>query len=1031
MISRKLTHLIWQPFSLPSKGRVGEGLNATLLIILLLFSLPKTSISQDQHKVDSLRHLMKTTRETTIKIDALNSLAYEFRRYNNDTVLFYANKALAIAKTTGYKMGTADANMNISRALLKTGIYEKALKASTEAIKIYDQLLVLESPAGKTNILIKKSDGYINLGTICYYQGNNAEALKYYLESLKIREEIGDQPKIITSLNNIGMVFMALHNHPEALKNYVSALKIEEQIGDTMHMDITYNNIGLIYMEQGNNAEALKNFFAAIKLEDKTGNKMQKVAALINIGCIYLVQGKNAEALKKIIEALKLAEEVGDKRGQGHCFNTIANVYADQGDYSEAVKYRLSALKIAKEIGDKFNIVSAYTGIGTDYLRMKKHAEASAYLNKGLSLAKETGNLKFIVECYLSISRLDSTRGDFNSSLKNYKMYITFKDSLLNSENADKTTGIQMQYEFDKKESLNKAEQEKKDAVAQKEIQKQKLVRNGFIGGFVVVLLFAGVFFRQRNKIKKGNAALQVAKDRAERSEQFKQQFLANMSHEIRTPMNAVMGMTSLVLDTPLQEKQKFYLEGIKKSSDTLLHIINDILDLSKIEAGKMELEKIDFSLSDTLKQVKQTLNHRAEEKGLELLVNIESEITDVVIGDPVRLNQVLINLAGNAIKFTEKGSVSIEVTKGGAESALQFSVIDTGIGIPQEKLQTVFENFSQANASDTRKYGGTGLGLSISRQLVELMGGKISIASTEGSGTTFSFIVHCEKGSSERLEQRLASEEQVDGHILDGLSILVVDDNEYNRIVAKDTLEAKSRAEVVAVGSAMEALELLKAKNFDVVLMDVQMPVMNGFEATQQIRSTKYEVRSTNRGEVEPKADIPIIALTASVLRTDLDKCTAAGMNGYIPKPFRASQLIIGIAQVLNIALRTEKKVETKGVPSLIPSSGVTDLDYLTKFCEGDQVRMKKYVEMFLASVPSLLEKIKVATENSDHVEIASQLHGFKTKLLMMGMKEAKELAAEIEIRCRQGDSMDSVTLMLQKIVQQVEAATKELKTI
>jgi signal transduction histidine kinase len=364
------------------------------------------------------------------------------------------------------------------------------------------------------------------------------------------------------------------------------------------------------------------------------------------------------------------------------------------------------------------------------------------------------------------------------------------------------------------------------------EINKQKLMRNGFIAGFTVVLLFAGLFFRQRNKIRKGNAALQIAKERAEQSEQFKQQFLAKMSHEIRTPINAVMGMTRLALDTPLREKQKFYLEGIKKSGDTLLHIINDILDLSKIEAGKMELEKIDFSLSDTLKQVNQTLNHKAEEKGLELLASIDPEIDDVVMGDPVRLNQALINLAGNALKFTERGSVSIVVTKGISASSLQFSIIDTGIGIPQEKLQTVFENFTQVNASDNRKYGGTGLGLSISRQLVELMGGKISI------------------------------------------------------------------------------------------------------------------------------------------------------------------------------------------------------LDYLTKFCEGDQARIKKYIDMFLSSAPILLEKIKLALESNDHGEIAGQMHGYKTKFMMMGMKEAQNLATEIEIKCLQGNPMDSIQVMLLLLVQEVETAAAELNS-
>ena len=264
-------------------------------------------------------------------------------------------------------------------------------------------------------------------------------------------------------------------------------------------------------------------------------------------------------------------------------------------------------------------------------------------------------------------------------------------------------------------------------------------------------------------------------RERAERSEKFKQQFLANMSHEIRTPMNAVMGMTNLLLDKNPRSDQFNYLDGIKKSSDNLLHIINDILDLSKVEAGKMELEQIDFSIRDVIEQVKQTLQHKAEEKGLQLLSHVDSAIPEVLISDPVRLNQVLMNLVGNAIKFTEKGSVTLEV-RGNAEpvdlsrisreasresadaqpfdrltvTTLQFAITDTGVGIPKDKVQTVFESFSQANASDTRKYGGTGLGLSISKQFVELMGGKIYVESEEGSGTTFSFEINLPIGSPE-----------------------------------------------------------------------------------------------------------------------------------------------------------------------------------------------------------------------------------------------------------------------------------------
>ncbi|MCX6269171.1 MAG: ATP-binding protein [Bacteroidetes bacterium] len=937
--------------------------------------------------------------------------------------------------------------------------------------------------------LYKQTGEKNGMGYALYWKGcvlwDDTGSIRLYNKAIRIFEQTGNEAGLGLTYDGLGCYYQAFGKYPTSLEWFNKAIKINKQNNLLYNLAADYNNISRNYYLMADYASQLECLLKALRLTEITGSLLYEAYCLSAISTLYMDLKQYPVALKYISRSIDLTLQIGVDYYLTDRYVLIGTVYSKMNNYNKAFEYFEKAQDIAIKRNDEETQSLCYTSMAKAYIELRQYDKAFLYYRKtmeidarlfgqeawiedyvdlgkcilyasdailiqaGIDPAKRheiavkyfqqvirDGERGLKRDAFFELSHIYEKEGDIVKSFDYYKQYIAMKDSIMNAENSKNIGNMQIQYDTEKKEQqivlLNKDKQ-----IQLQEINKQKLVRNGFIAGFAVVLLFAGVFFRQRNKIKKGNIALQVAKERAEQSEQFKQQFLANMSHEIRTPMNAVMGMTSLVLNTPLQEKQKFYLEGIKKSSDTLLHIINDILDLSKIEAGKMELEKIDFSLKDSLNQVKQTLNHRAEEKGLALLVSIDTGIHDVVVGDPVRLNQVLINLAGNAIKFTENGSVSIELTKGDDESAIRFSIIDTGIGIPQEKLQTVFEEFSQVNASDNRKYGGTGLGLSISRQLVELMGGKISISSTEGTGTTFSFMVTCEKGSAENLEQRLASEEQVDGSILDGLSILVVDDNEYNRIVAKDTLESKSGASVIAVESGAAAIDLLKSTEFDVVLMDVQMPGMNGFEATRQIRSRKYEVGSgkdevrtgAKRSPVKPNSEIPIIALTASVLRTDLDKCTAAGMDGYIPKPVRASQLITGIARVMNIALRVEKKIEPKNVPVPTISSKVTNLDYLTKFCEGDQARMKKYIDMFLTSAPILLEKIKVALASNDHIEIAGQMHGYKTKFMMMGMREAQGLATEIEIQCLQGNNMDSIQVMLLLLVQKIETALKELK--
>lgn len=510
-----------------------------------------------------------------------------------------------------------------------------------------------------------------------------------------------------------------------------------------------------------------------------------------------------------------------------------------------------------------------------------------------------------------------------------------------------------------------------------------------------------------------------VKKIQAEESEKVKHDFLANMSHEIRTPMNAVMGMTNLLIDTSITDHQKYYLDAIKNASNTLLYIINDILDLSKMEAGKMELENIDFSINHVVKQVEQTLEHKAEEKGLTFDCQVNSNIDVITLGDPVRLLQVLINLINNAIKFTEKGSVKLEVSKDEEASGIKFSILDTGVGIPQDKIDTIFESFSQANKSDTRKFGGTGLGLTISKQLVELMGGSIEISSEVDKGTEFHFTINFELGSKEEYWARIHAEEALNGNILDDLRILVVDDNEYNCVVAKDTLETKSKAKVIAVDSAKKAIQILEEQPFDVVLMDVQMPEMNGFEATQHIRN-KFNA---------PLNNIPIIALTASVLKTDVDRCKEAGMDGYIPKPFKVSQLINGISEVLGLSKGNIEDSKLLEVEPQIDLNTVTNLNYLTNFCKGDTEKIAMYISLFQKSIPGVIESIENAKGKNDLETIANQVHGIKSKLMMMGMNKTKDITDSIELQCRGEKETTTLLNDVERLIFQLNEGLSELK--
>ncbi|UYL09926.1 ATP-binding protein [Bdellovibrio sp. SKB1291214] len=587
----------------------------------------------------------------------------------------------------------------------------------------------------------------------------------------------------------------------------------------------------------------------------------------------------------------------------------------------------------------------------------------------------------------------------YATNLRNRSKSISIDQfrSMLSAVNTDEINRTVLEMETEEQSLLNR-----RTARVDKDFQRTTWIVIFCITiAFLLFFLSTRILHKQIRLRQKVEKALDEARIKAMEASNLKSSFLANMSHEIRTPLNGIIGMTKLMEQTPLNARQLDYLETIKVSSTSLLSLINEILDLSKIESGKFQLEETNFELSSLIKSAVSIVDYSAKLKNLEIKTEIDPAVPEFLTGDPLRLRQVLLNLINNAIKFSEHGLIKVRITPKGPDANgslhLLFEIIDQGIGFDAETKNKLFQSFSQGDGSMTRKYGGTGLGLAISKQIVEMMKGTIDVDSVKGIGSRFYFDVNLGLPHTDAEIQRISNLKPVaplQGHVL------IAEDNLVNQKVVSEMLSTMGcTSHVVENGNA--AIAALLTDHYDLILMDAQMPVMDGYEATRLIR----------KGQAgEDNKTIPILATTANAIKGDIELCLEAGMNDYISKPISYNDLAFKIGKWMGRGHHVVNPLNMDNLKQEDKRSG--------------NMLLKEVVEIFNEESPAQIKKMREAIASKEYAKIPPIAHNLKSSAAVLGAMRLKELAERIENLDLKSTNEQQVTLL-------VDSLDKELSLV
>ncbi len=788
------------------------------------------------------------------------------------------------------------------------------------------KLLDKASPASKPSILNNLSE--ISL------KNSSIQSLNYAKQALSISENLSDTAGILTSLSNIVWAYHKSGDVPEALENYLDIAKIQAKTGDKQGLSTTYNNMGWILYHESNYSQALKYYQLALKLKREVDDKAGEAKTLHNISGCYVKTGDKAKAMEYLIMSYEIKAIIKDTAAAKSTLNDMNKLYSSTENEINIRKQLERILKASdsahlEEMSRLSSDLSA-----RDKLLADKEADIEIFKTQIIKSAREIEDrenrirnqritIDTLVERKLrdSLKILNLLNQDLIKNQRLSNLILAVQKNSIDSKQ-DSITRLNQKIQIDSLTLIrNKEHVEllRKENTHQAELaeNREKLLDNQRIlyGSVIALLSTIAVFFIYRFSTRKKyyetlaekNRELETEKEKAELASSYKTEFLANMSHEIRTPMNAILGFSDLLSKRIDDPKNKDYVSSIVTSGKSLLTLINDILDLSKIEAGKFELDFEPVDIRNLFEEVRQIFDLNIKGKGLGFQMDVDEKLPAALMLDETRLRQILVNLVGNAIKFTHKGEITLSAKAleiSDTDATLALSVEDTGIGIPKSQQEIIFESFRQQSGQKSKFYGGTGLGLSITRRLAEMMHGTIIVESEVDRGSKFTVVFETISIADNAEMQLSAIPQLLSGNArFKPSNILLVDDVETNRRLVREYLHG-TKITIYEADTGGVALETAFKIAPDLVLLDIRLPDMTGFEVVEAIRAS------------EALKKLPVIALTASAMKSDFDKIRETGFSGYLTKPINKNMLLLEIMKYIEYEIPTDSRETVPGIP-------------------------------------------------------------------------------------------------------------------